>query len=63
LLYKAGRRASRHSVTVRFNVRMGKMNDLSDIERGIIVSAGCTSYSISETASLLGFLRTTVSRD
>ena len=57
LLYKAARQASRHSVTVRLNVRMGRTSGLSVFERGMIVGA-----SISETAGLLGFSRTTVSR-
>jgi hypothetical protein len=43
LLYKEGRRALRHSVTVQFNVRMGKTSDLSEFERGMIVGARCTS--------------------
>ena len=55
LLYKAGRQASRHSVTVRLNVRMGKMSDISDFERGMIVSGRRAGSSISETAALLGF--------
>ena len=38
LLYKAGRRASRHSVTVTLNVRVGKTSDLSNVERGMIVT-------------------------
>lgn len=35
LLYKVGRQASRHLVTVRLN-RMGKTSDLSDFEHGMI---------------------------
>jgi hypothetical protein len=61
LLYKAGRLASRHSVTVRLNVRMGKTNALSDFKHGMIVSSRSARSSISETASLLGFSHTTVS--
>jgi hypothetical protein len=56
------RRALRHSVTVQLNVRMGKTSDLSDFEHGMIICARCTGSSISETATLLGFWRTTVSR-
>ena len=62
LLYEAGTQASRHSVTVRFNVRLGKMDDLSNFVRGMIVGARCVGSSISEMAGLLGFSRTTVSR-
>ncbi len=36
---------------------MGKKGDLSDFERGMVVGA-----SISKTADLLGFSRTTISR-
>uniref|UniRef100_A0A0E9WIG8 Transposase Tc1-like domain-containing protein n=1 Tax=Anguilla anguilla TaxID=7936 RepID=A0A0E9WIG8_ANGAN len=41
---------------------MGKTRDLSDFDRGTIVGARCYGSSISETAALLGFSRTTVSR-
>ena len=41
---------------------MGKISDLSDFERGMIVGARRTSSRISETAILLGFSHTTVSR-
>ena len=61
LLYKAGRQASRHSVTIRLNVRMGKTSDLSNFERGMIVGARHACSGISETSALLGFSRTTVS--
>ena len=37
---------------------MGKKGDLSDFERGMVVGGLC----MSETADLLGFLRTTISR-
>ena len=46
----------------RPNVRMGKKCDLSDFDRGMIVGARQGGLSISETADLLGFSRTTVSR-
>uniref|UniRef100_A0A673ZTF9 Acidic leucine-rich nuclear phosphoprotein 32 family member n=2 Tax=Salmo trutta TaxID=8032 RepID=A0A673ZTF9_SALTR len=58
-LYKAGRRAS--SLTIRLNVRMGKKRDLRDFERGMIVGSRRAGSSISQTAALLGFSRTTVS--
>jgi hypothetical protein len=61
LLYKAGRQASRHSVTIRLNVRMGKTSDLSNFEWGMIVGAWHACSGISETSVLLGFSRTTVS--
>ncbi len=41
---------------------MGKKGDLSDFERGIIVGARRTGLSISQTADLLGFSQTTISR-
>ncbi len=41
---------------------MGKKGDLSDFERGMIVGARQAGLSISETADLLGFSRTTISR-
>ncbi|XP_051561768.1 prothymosin alpha-A-like isoform X1 [Myxocyprinus asiaticus] len=41
---------------------MGKKCDLSDFERGMIVGARRAGLSISVTADLLGFSRTTVSR-
>ncbi|KAG1925100.1 hypothetical protein F2P79_025761 [Pimephales promelas] len=41
---------------------MGKKGDLSDFERGMIVGARRAGLSISETANLLGFSRTTISR-
>ena len=62
LLYEAGRQASRLSVAVQLNVRMGKTSDLSDFKSGMIVGARCAGSSISETAGLLGFSHTTVSR-
>ncbi len=40
---------------------MGKKGDLSDFERGMIVSARRTDLSISKTV-LLGFSHTTISR-
>ncbi len=44
------------------SVRMGKKGDLSDFERGMVVGARRTGLSISKTADLLGFSRTTISR-
>ncbi len=41
---------------------MGKKGDLSDFERGMVVGARRTGLSISETADLLRFSHTTISR-
>ena len=41
---------------------MGKKSDLSDFERGMIVGARRAGSSVSKTADVLGFSRTTVSR-
>lgn len=41
---------------------MGKKGDLSDYQRGMVVGARRAGLSISETANLLGFSRTTISR-
>ncbi len=41
---------------------MGKKGDLSDFERGIVVSTRRAGLSISKTADLLGFSRTTIFR-
>ncbi len=41
---------------------MGKKGDLSDFERGMVVGARRVGLSISKTADLLGFSRTTISR-
>ncbi len=41
---------------------MGKKGDLSDFERGMVVGDRRSSLSISKTADLLGFSRTTISR-
>ncbi len=44
---------------------MGKKGDLSDFEHGMVVGvvgAGRACLSISKTADLLGFSRTTISR-
>ena len=41
---------------------MGKKGDLSDFEHGVVVGAGQTGLSFSETADLLGFSHTTISR-
>ncbi len=44
------------------SIRMGKKEDLSDFERGMVVCARWAGLSISKTADLLGFSRTTISR-
>ncbi len=44
------------------SVRTGKKGDLSDSERGMVVGARRTGLSISQTADLLGFSHTTISR-
>jgi len=41
---------------------LGKKGDLSDFERGMVVGARRAALSISKTADLLGFSRTTISR-
>ncbi len=41
---------------------MGKKGDLSDFERGRVVGASRAGLSISKTADLLEFSRTTISR-
>ncbi len=41
---------------------MGKKGDLSDFERGMVVNARRAGLSISQTADLLGFSRSTISR-
>ncbi len=41
---------------------MGKKGELSDFERGMVVGARQAGQSISKTADLLGFSRTTISR-
>ncbi len=41
---------------------MGKKGDLSDFERGMVVGARQAGLSISQTADLLVFSRTTISR-
>ena len=56
-------KASRHSVTVRLNVTMGKTSDRSDFERGMVDGTRVAGSSISETSAFLGFSRTTVSKD
>ncbi len=42
---------------------MGKKGDLSDFECGMVVGARRAGLSISKTADLMGFSRTTISRD
>ncbi len=44
------------------SIRMGKKGDLSDFERGMVVGTRRAGLSISKTADLLGFSRTTMSR-
>ena len=44
------------------SIKMGKKGDLSDFERGVVVGARRARLSISETADLLGFSHTTISR-
>ena len=41
---------------------MGKKGDLSNFERGMVVGARRAGLSISQSAQLLGFSRTTISR-
>ncbi len=41
---------------------MGKKVDLNDFKRGMVVDARRAGLSISKTADLLGFSRTTISR-
>ena len=41
---------------------MGKKGDLNDFEPGMVVGARLAVLSISESADLLGFSRTTISR-
>ncbi len=49
---------------LKFNlsIRKGKKGDLSDFERGMVVGGRRAGLSISKTADLLGFSRTTISR-
>ncbi len=44
------------------SIKMGKKGDLSDFEHGMVVGARRAGLSISKTADLLGFSRTTISR-
>ena len=44
------------------SIRMGQKGHLSDLERGMVVGARRASLSVSETADLLRFSRTTISR-
>ncbi len=44
------------------SIRMGKKGDLRDFERGMVVGVRRTGLSISQTADLLGFSHTTISR-
>ena len=53
---KAFRRGQEVQLLFRQNVRMGKKCDLSDFDRGMIVSARQGGLSISETACHLIFM-------
>jgi len=53
---------SRQSPELKLNVRMGKKGDLSNFERGMVFGARRASLSISQSAQLLGFSHTTISR-
>lgn len=44
------------------NIRMGTRGDSSDFEHGIVVGARQATLSITETADLLGFSCTSISR-
>jgi len=46
----------------KLNVRMGNKGHLSNFERVMVVGARRTSLSISQSAQLLGFSHTTISR-
>jgi len=46
----------------KLNVRMRKKGDLSNLDRGMVVGARWASLSISQSAQLLGFSHTTISR-
>jgi len=46
----------------KLNVRMGKKGDLGNSEHGMVVGARRACLSISQSAQLLGFSRTTISR-
>ncbi len=47
---------------MKTSIRTGKKEDLSDFERGVVVGDRRTDLSISQTADLLGFSHTTISR-
>jgi len=53
-----------HTYMLRFkpSIRIGKKGDLSDFEHGMVVGARQAGLSISATADLLRFSRTTISR-
>ncbi len=42
---------------------MGMKGDLIYFEHGMVAGARCTGFSISETADLLGFACTAISKD
>lgn len=61
-MHKACRHGQEVQLLFRPNIRMGKKCDLSDFDREMIVGVRQGGLSISETADLLGFSHTTVSR-
>ncbi len=52
----------RRLAEVQTDHQNGEEEDLSDFERGMVVGARWAGLSISKTADLLGFSRTTISR-
>ncbi len=58
----ASRCAEDDLLKLKPSIRMGKKGDLSDFERGMFVGDRRAGLSISQTADLLGFSRTTISR-
>jgi len=53
---------SRQSPELQTEFRMGKKGDLSNFERGMVVGDRLAGLSISQSAQLLGFSCTTISR-
>jgi len=51
-----------HLDMFNLSIRTGKKGDLSDFECGMVVDARQAGLNISETADLLGFSLTTISR-
>ncbi len=58
----ASRCAEDDLLKLKPSIRMGEKGDLSDFERGMFVGDRRAGLSISQTADLLGFSRTTISR-